>query len=88
MRALILGAGGQIGRALGAALPHADALPRAALDIATAADADLDWSAYDVVLNAGAYTDVDGAQTPDGRVAAWRANATGPSVLALSLIHI
>ncbi|HVL84614.1 MAG TPA: NAD(P)-dependent oxidoreductase [Pseudonocardia sp.] len=95
MRALILGAGGQIGRALGAALPHADALPRAALDIATAADADLDWSAYDVVLNAGAYTDVDGAQTPDGRVAAWRANATGPSVLAglahrhgFTLVHL
>ena len=47
------------------------------------------------MLNAAAYTDVDGAETPDGRVAAWRANAIGPAVLArvaaahgLTLVHL
>lgn len=93
MRALILGAGGQLGRALAAALPDATALGRAEFDIA--APADLDWPSYDVVVNAGAFTDVDGAETPDGRVAAWRANATGPAALAaiarrhdLTLVHL
>jgi dTDP-4-dehydrorhamnose reductase len=82
MRTLILGAGGQVGRALAAALPAATALTRAELDIVEAAAADLDWSGYDVIVNAGAYTDVDGAETPAGRVAAWRANALGPAALA------
>lgn len=82
MRALILGAGGQIGRALATALPGATLLTRAELDIAGAEQATVDWAAYDVVINAGAYTDVDGAESTDGRVAAWRANALGPACLA------
>lgn len=93
MRALILGAGGQVGRALAAALPTATALSRGAFDIADPAE--LDWASYDVVVNAGAFTDVDGAETTDGRVAAWRANATGPAALAeiarrnrLTLVHL
>lgn len=86
MRALILGAGGQVGRALTAALPTADALSRAQLDLADVRPADVDWSAYDTVLNAAAYTDVDGAQQPDGRAAAWRVNAAGPAALA-TLAH-
>ena len=91
MRALILGAGGQVGRALAAALPDATALRRAEFDIAAPAD----LSAYDVVINAAAYTDVDGAETAEGRAAAWRANATGPAALAaiarrhdLTLVHL
>ena len=93
MRALILGAGGQVGRALTAALPSATALHRAELDVA--APADLDWSAYEVVINAAAFTDVDGAETPGGRTAAWLANAAGPAALAerarrhgLTLVHL
>ncbi len=95
MRALILGAGGQVGRALVAALPDATALSRAEFDIASAGGAELDWSAYDTVVNAAAYTDVDGAQTPQGRRDAWRANAEGPAALAavarrhdLTLVHL
>ncbi len=34
------------------------------------------------MLNAAAYTAVDVAETPDGRVAAWRANAQAPAALA------
>ena len=82
MRALILGAGGQVGRALAAALPDATALTRSRFDLAGFAADALDWSSYDVVINAAAYTDVDGAETPDGRVAAWQANAAGPAALA------
>lgn len=89
----MLGAGGQVGRALAAALPAATALSRTEFDIAALAD--LDWSSFDAVLNAAAYTDVDGAETPDGRVAAWRANASGPAALArvaaahgLTLVHL
>jgi dTDP-4-dehydrorhamnose reductase len=93
VRVLVLGAGGQVGRALAAALPEAVALTRAEYDIA--AGGDLDWAAFDAVVNAAGYTDVDGAETPDGRVAAWRANATGPAALAraaavhrLTLVHL
>lgn len=92
MRALILGAGGQVGRALRVALPDATALDRAAFDVA-APPPQVDWSAYDVVVNAAAFTDVDGAESR--RADAWRANATGPGVLAraarehdLTLVHL
>ncbi len=89
----MLGAGGQVGRALAEALPEATALTRAEFDIAAVGKPD--WSGFDVVVNAAAYTDVDGAETVDGRVAAWRANATGPAALAraaaagrLTLVHL
>lgn len=82
MKALILGAGGQVGRALAAALPDAMALTRADFDIASGDGPEPDWAGFDVVVNAAAHTDVDGAQTPDGRVATWQANALGPAALA------
>jgi dTDP-4-dehydrorhamnose reductase len=93
VRVLVLGAGGQVGRALAVALPGATALTRAQFDIAGAAE--LDWAAFDVVVNAAGYTDVDGAESVAGRVAAWRANAAGPAALAraaaahgLILVHL
>ena len=79
---IVTGAGGQVGRALAAALPDATTLTRAELDIADAADTAVEWAAHDVVINAAGWTDVDGAETPAGRRAAWRADATGPAVLA------
>jgi dTDP-4-dehydrorhamnose reductase len=82
MRVLVLGAGGQVGRALVAALPDATALGHGDLDIAAAAHSTIDWAAYDTVINAAAFTDVDGAEAAEGRIAAWRANATGPAALA------
>lgn len=90
---LVLGAGGQVGRALVEALPEATALTRAEYDIA--AGGELDLAAFDVVVNAAAFTDVDGAETAEGRVAAWRANAAGPAALAraaaapgVTLVHL
>jgi len=76
-----------VGRALVAALPDATALRHrdldiGDLDIAAAANASIDWAAYDTIVNAAAFTDVDGAETVEGRAAAWRANAAGPAALA------
>jgi len=96
VRAIILGAAGQLGRALTVALPEATRLTRQELDIADAdAVAVVDWSGFDTVINAAAYTAVDKAETVEGRVAAWRTNAVGPANLApaarehdLTLVHI
>jgi dTDP-4-dehydrorhamnose 3,5-epimerase len=53
------------------------------------------WSEFDVVINTAAYTAVDEAETPEGRVAAWRVNATGVANLVravrdhgLTFVHI
>lgn len=57
--------------------------------------AQYDWSLYGTVINCGAYTAVDRAETPEGRAAAWKANATGPALLArtcaghgITLVHV
>ncbi|MFP5023348.1 dTDP-4-dehydrorhamnose reductase [Pseudonocardia phyllosphaerae] len=82
MRACVLGANGQLGRALVASLEGQDpvGLGHADLDIGDAeAVAAYDFSPFDVVLNAAAWTKVDAAETdPAG---AWRANALGPAYL-------
>ncbi len=82
-RTLVLGAGGQLGKALVAALPGAEGVTRAELDVTDAeAVAAWPWHEYAVVLNAAAYTAVDAAETPEGRRDAWAANATAPATLA------
>ena len=82
-RTLVVGGGGQLGRALAAAIPDAVVTTRAELDLTDPASVDAwAWHDYGVVLNAAAYTAVDAAETPEGRVAAWAANATGPARLA------
>ena len=54
-----------------------------------------DWGLYGTVVNCGAYTAVDRAETPEGRVLAWKANAAGPALLSktcaehgVTLVHI
>ena len=81
---LVIGAGGQLGRALLAAWPDATGLGQQDLDITDpAAVAALDLSGYGVVVNAAAYTAVDLAETTQGRRDAW---ATNVSAVA-SLVH-
>ena len=85
-RILVIGANGQLGRELMARLPEAGftavgvGLPE--VDIADAAQmAAWDWSAHDIVVNAASWTDVDAAQTDEGRWMAWRTNAVDPANL-------
>mgnify|MGYP003287709542 CR=1 FL=1 len=54
-----------------------------------------DWSLYGTIINAGAYTAVDRAETPEGRPVSWKANAQGPALLArvarehnITLVHV
>jgi dTDP-4-dehydrorhamnose reductase len=86
MRFLITGAGGQLGRALQAALANDDitALTRSQLDIARLRDVTEAIALHrpDIVINAAAYTNVDGAETE--REEAYRCNALGPRNLALA----
>lgn len=96
--AVVTGANGQLGHALGAMAWPANwtvrALDRDALDIADEASVDR-AVAHDcaVVINCAAYTAVDRAE--DEVAAAWRANAEGPHVLAaactarsIPLVHV
>ncbi len=93
---LILGANGQLGKALVARFPKARVAGRADLDIGDAAGvAGFDWSGVKVILNAAAYTKVDEAETTEGRRVAWRINAGGAANLAgvavehdLVLVHV
>jgi dTDP-4-dehydrorhamnose 3,5-epimerase/reductase len=95
-RTVIVGAGGQLGRALRKLLPDADGVDLPNFDITDpAAVADYPWSAVSTVINASAYTAVDAAETEEGRRACWRANVDGVGNLVkaalkhrLKLVHI
>ena len=79
----IVGANGQLGQALQAKYPGARHADREELDI-TDADSvqNFDWDGIKTILNAAAYTNVDGAETAEGRVAAWQVNASAVANLA------
>nr|WP_183341098.1 bifunctional dTDP-4-dehydrorhamnose 3,5-epimerase family protein/NAD(P)-dependent oxidoreductase [Microlunatus antarcticus] len=93
---LVVGAHGQLGRALTAAFPGAVAVGRDVLDLADPASvAAFDLAPYGVVVNAAAYTAVDAAETPDGRTSAWATNVTGLAALVekvrrsrATLVHV
>lgn len=93
---LIIGANGQLGTALKAQYPSAQAVDSDALDITDAeAVRSFDWSGVTTIINAAAYTNVDGAESAEGRVISWRVNATGVRNLAeaaathdLTLVHV
>jgi dTDP-4-dehydrorhamnose reductase/dTDP-4-dehydrorhamnose 3,5-epimerase len=93
---LIIGAGGQLGRALIKAIPAAVPITRATLDLANPESvAGFDFGPYGVVINAAAYTAVDTAETADGRREAWAVNVGGVAALVqaarkhrFTLVHI
>jgi dTDP-4-dehydrorhamnose reductase len=86
MKILITGADGQLGRALQAALAADEiiALTRSQLEITKLSDVDeaIAANSPDIVINAAAYTNVDGAETE--REEAYRGNALGPRNLAIT----
>lgn len=96
---LVLGAGGQLGRALRAEYgdaAHVEYATRADLDL-TAADLAYArrWREYGTIVNAAAHTGVDVAETPEGRADAWGVNVSAVSALAriaaandITLVHV
>lgn len=93
---LIIGSDGQLGKALGMKYPKSKAVDIDSLDITNLeAVKSFDWDGITTVLNAAAYTNVDEAETPKGRVIAWQSNATAVSNLVevclkrnMTLVHI
>ena len=101
-RTLVTGCDGQLGRAV-RTLADERGLSRW-FDFAGRGEFDLsdpdeygkvDWTLYGTVINCGAYTAVDKAEAPEGRRAAWAANAQGPALLAracaehgITLVHV
>jgi dTDP-4-dehydrorhamnose reductase len=97
LRILLAGAGGQLGRCLPAACKRHDvtALTHAELDITDAAKANAAIAHYrpELLINAAAFNDVDGAESQTAEARA--VNATGPGVLAtaaaaraIPLLHV
>jgi dTDP-4-dehydrorhamnose 3,5-epimerase len=92
----ILGAHGQLGQALQAALPGALAHGRDVADLADLASlAALPWGRFHTVINAAAYTAVDQAETAEGRHDAWAVNVTAVAELTrlarlhrVTLVHV
>lgn len=95
-RIFITGANGQLGTALRKKYPEAQFADSTQLDITDPASVNAyDWSNIEVLVNAAAYTNVDGAETESGRKASWKINATGTSNLVnvanknnLTLVHV
>ncbi len=92
----IVGANGQLGTALRAQYPGSKFADISELDITNRKSVDsFDWSGIEIILNAAAFTNVDGAETPEGRVASWNVNASAIANLArvarkhdMTLLHI
>lgn len=88
MKALVTGAGGQLGRALAARLPSAAALGRRELDVADAAAvmAAVRSVRPEVIFNAAAYNGVDAAESDPA--AALGVNAAGALHLARAAAEV
>ena len=95
-RIFIVGANGQLGTALRMIYPNAQSADIAELDITNRESVDAyNWSNIDIIINAAAYTNVDGAETPEGRVASWNVNAAAVGNLLhpawrndMTLVHV
>jgi dTDP-4-dehydrorhamnose 3,5-epimerase len=85
-KTLVLGADGQLGTALRAALegdPSVEFASRDEFDLLDPASFESrHWHNYKTIINAAAYTAVDAAEEPEGRRAAWAINAVAVSRLA------
>jgi dTDP-4-dehydrorhamnose reductase len=93
---LIIGAGGQLGKALQSKYPGAKKADLAELNIADEQQVlNYNWDGIKTILNAAAYTNVDGAETQEGRISAWQANASAVRNLVnigikhdLTIVHL
>ncbi|KUH67915.1 dTDP-4-dehydrorhamnose reductase [Mycolicibacterium novocastrense] len=98
-KTLVLGAGGQLGRALRevfADTPSVEFAERGDIDLtAPGIESARRWREYETIINAAAFTGVDAAETPEGRAAAWSTNVAGVAALArtasdnnITLVHV
>ncbi len=98
-KTLVIGANGQLGRALRETFgdsPEYEYAGRAELDLSDPSLAGARrWRDYATIVNAAAYTAVDAAETAEGRADAWAANVTGVAALAriatehgITLVHV
>lgn len=95
-KTLIVGAYGQLGRALANVFPDAEQVDRDSLDVSDSSVLTARrWRDYSLIINAAAYTAVDLAETDEGRHDAWLANATAVANLSriaseadLTLVHV
>ncbi|WP_229052735.1 bifunctional dTDP-4-dehydrorhamnose 3,5-epimerase family protein/NAD(P)-dependent oxidoreductase [Aeromicrobium sp. Leaf350] len=97
-KTLVTGAYGQLGQALRAALghlPHVELTDADELDLTSDLTDARPWRQYDTIINAAAYTAVDQAETPEGRVLAWKVNVEAVARLAriardhrITLVHV
>lgn len=98
---LVVGAQGQLGSAMTQLLTQRGipyvAAGRDQIDLARPASwaGAFRWRSFRGIINAAAMTAVDAAETPEGRAAAWAANATGVEALAkvarsadIPLVHV
>lgn len=96
---LVVGANGQLGRALRAEFGddgHVEYADRSSLDLTSSDLATARrWRDYAAIVNAAAYTAVDRAETAEGRRDAWAANSTAVGALArvaaahgVTLVHV
>ena len=93
---LIVGANGQLGTALRQQYPDAKYADQAELDITDKRSIEeFDWSGIEVIINTAAFTNVDGAETSEGRKLAWAVNADAVANLVavsaqhdMTLVHI
>ncbi|SHJ87418.1 dTDP-4-dehydrorhamnose 3,5-epimerase [Tessaracoccus bendigoensis DSM 12906] len=75
---VVVGANGQLGRALMAMLPDAVGLTRPDFDLSDAETLDtVRWGDVGLIVNAAAYTAVDTAETEEGRRICWATNVSG-----------
>lgn len=98
---MVLGSNGKLGRAIreyaeNHSLENFEYHDADTFDISdTASYENIDWDLYGTIINAAAYTSVDGAETSEGRKDAWNANVRGVKNLAkiatehkIILVHI
>jgi dTDP-4-dehydrorhamnose reductase len=93
---LVVGAGGQLGRALQELAPDARFVDVPDVDLTSRESvAGLDWDGVTAVVNAAAWTAVDPAEDPEKLPTVWDVNATGVFHLAfharrldLPLVHV
>jgi dTDP-4-dehydrorhamnose 3,5-epimerase len=93
---LIVGSKGQLGLALQTKYPKAAAVDSDVLDITDKSAVDsFDWQGIKYIINAAGYTNVDGAETEEGKKLAWAVNGQGVANLSsvatlkdMVLVHI